>query len=72
MTESLLTAGEQIAEALGSFLASGDVQAAAAKFATAAADWEAAADAQIAALQKGKIAMQRTNELVQIVKDGLT
>jgi hypothetical protein len=72
VSESLLGAGEQIARALGHFLASGDVQAAAVKFATVAADWQAAADAQIIALQKGKVAMQRTNELVQIVKEGLT
>lgn len=68
----IFTAGVQITEALGKFLAEGDVAAAAAKFATAQADWSAAIDAQIVALQKAKLALQRTNELVQIVKEGLT
>lgn len=71
MPEGFFPASAQIVEALGNFLAAGDVEAAAAKFATVTADWSAAADAQIDALQKGKLALQRTNELVQIVKGGL-
>lgn len=69
MSEGLFAAGEQIALALGNFLAAGDVEAFAAKFATVAADWDLAAASEVDAIQKARVALKRTNELVQLVRN---
>jgi hypothetical protein len=62
----------EAAQRVVSLVASGSLVNAIARGQTAAADWDIVFDKAIDTLQAAKLAMKRTIEAAQIVKEGLT